>query len=292
MLTFSVGAMVTAFDSWRAPFFIAAVPGMILALFMFFIKEPRRGAAEQVQSLTTPVDKPLRKVLTIRTFWWLVLAGLAFNFATYACNSFMVPMLQRYFLLPLEQAAMATGVIVGLTGLLGLTLGGWLADKIHQRWQSGRLLFAALSMLVAALATGYALHAGRIEVALFVTLFSIGWLFAYNFYTCVYTAIQDVIEPRLRATAMALFFAGLYLLGGGLGPVAVGLLSDHYAQAAMLAAGATEMNETFKAVGLHGAMYLIPVALLLTMLALLQASRCFVRDAARMQQGMVNAVPA
>jgi MFS family permease len=147
-------------------------------------------------------------------------------------------------------------------------------------------------MLVAALATGYALHAGRIEVALFVTLFSIGWLFAYNFYTCVYTAIQDVIEPRLRATAMALFFAGLYLLGGGLGPVAVGLLSDHYAQAAMLAAGATEMNETFKAVGLHGAMYLIPVALLLTMLALLQASRCFVRDAARMQQGMVNAVPA
>jgi MFS family permease len=289
---FTIGAMVTAFDSWRAPFFIAAVPGVILALFMFFIKEPRRGAAEQVQSLTTPVEKPLRKVLTIRTFWWLVLAGLAFNFATYACNSFMVPMLQRYFLLPLEQAAMATGVIVGLTGLLGLTLGGWLADKIHQRWQSGRLLFAALSMLVAALATGYALHAGRIEVALFVALFSIGWLFAYNFYTCVYTAIQDVIEPRLRATAMALFFAGLYLLGGGLGPVAVGLLSDHYAQAAMLAAGATEMNETFKAVGLHGAMYLIPVALLLTMLALLQASRCFVRDAARMQQGMVNAVPA
>ncbi|MEK8079682.1 spinster family MFS transporter [Pseudomonas sp. XK-1] len=289
---FTIGAMVTAFDSWRAPFFIAAVPGVILALFMFFIKEPRRGAAEQVQSLTTPVDKPLRKVLTIRTFWWLVLAGLAFNFATYACNSFMVPMLQRYFLLPLEQAAMATGVIVGLTGLLGLTLGGWLADKIHQRWQSGRLLFAALSMLVAALATGYALHAGRIEVALFVTLFSIGWLFAYNFYTCVYTAIQDVIEPRLRATAMALFFAGLYLLGGGLGPVAVGLLSDHYAQAAMLAAGATEMNETFKAVGLHGAMYLIPVALLLTMLALLQASRCFVSDSARMQQGMVNAVPA
>ena len=145
------------------------------------------------------MDKPLRKVLAIRTFWWLVLAGLAFNFATYACNSFMVPMLQRYFLLPLEQAAMATGVIVGLTGLLGLTLGGWLADKIHQRWQTGRLLFAALSMLVAALATGYALHAGRIEVALFVTLFSIGWLFAYNFYTCVYTAIQDVIEPRLRS---------------------------------------------------------------------------------------------
>jgi MFS family permease len=283
---FTIGAMVEAFDSWRAPFFIAAVPGLLLAVFMFFIKEPQRGAAELVKSRTSKVEKPLRKVLAIRTFWWLVMAGLAFNFATYACNSFMVPMLQRYFLLPLEQAAMATGVIVGLTGLVGLTLGGWLADKIHQRWQTGRLVFAAVSMLIASLATGYALLAGRVEVAVFVALFSIGWLFSYNFYTCVYTAIQDVIEPRLRATAMALFFAGLYLLGGGFGPLAVGMLSDHYSNAAMLAAGATEMNEAFKAVGLHNAMYLIPVALLLTMLALLQASRCFVEDAAKMQRGM------
>ncbi|WP_339904300.1 MFS transporter [Pseudomonas guineae] len=289
---FTIGAMVKAFDSWRAPFFIAAVPGVILALFMFFIKEPERGAAEQVKSQTTPVDKPVRKVLAIRTFWWLVVAGLTFNFATYACNSFMVPMLQRYFLMPLEQAAMATGVIVGLTGLVGLTLGGWLADKIHQRWQSGRLLFAAVSMLIASVATGYALFAGRVEIAVFVALFSLGWLFAYNFYTCVYTAIQDVIEPRLRATAMALFFAGLYLLGGGLGPVAVGVLSDHYSQAAMLAAGASEMNESFKAVGLHNAMYLIPVALFMTMLALVQASRCFVSDAAQMQRGMAEGVPA
>ncbi len=283
---FTIGAMVKAFDSWRAPFFLAAIPGLILAVFMFFIKEPQRGGVETVQVASTPVANPLRKVLAIRTFWWLVVAGLAFNFASYACNSFMVPMLQRYFLLPLEQAAVATGVIVGLTGLIGLTLGGWLADRIHQRSETGRLLFAALSMLIAAVATAYALLAGRVEIALFVTLFSIGWLFAYNFYTCVYTAIQDVVEPRLRATAMALFFAGLYLLGGGLGPIAVGLLSDHFAQAAMFAAGASEMSEAFKAVGLHDAMLLIPAALFLTMLALVQASRCFVADAGNMQRSM------
>ncbi|WP_010490504.1 spinster family MFS transporter [Pseudomonas sp. S9] len=288
---FTIGSMVRIFDSWRAPFFIAAVPGLLLALMMFFIKEPARGASERVAVATTKVEKPLRKVLAIRTFWWLVLAGLAFNFATYACNSFMVPMLQRYFLLPLEQAAVATGVIVGLTGLVGLTLGGWVADKIHQRSETGRLLFAALSMLIATLATGYALFSGRIDVAVFVGVFSLGWLFSYNFYTCVYTAIQDVVEPRLRATAVALFFAGLYLLGGGLGPLAVGLLSDHFAQAAMLAAGASEMNEAFKAVGLHDAMYLIPVALFLTMLALVQASRCFAADAQRMQHKMSAEVP-
>lgn len=283
---FTIGAMVQAFDSWRAPFVIAAVPGLILAVFLFFIREPVRGSAEAVPVSTAKVDKPLRKVLTIPTFWWLVLAGLAFNFATYACNAFMVPMLQRYFGLGLQNAAMATGVIVGVTGLFGLTLGGLVADRIHQRWATGRLLFAAFSMLVACICTAWALSAGRIETAVFVGVFSIGWLFSYNFYTCVYTAIQDVIEPRLRATAMALFFAGLYLLGGGLGPLVVGWLSDRSSQAAMHAAGATEMTEAFKAVGLHDAMLLIPVALFLTMLALLQASRCFRKDAQRMNEGL------
>lgn len=289
---FTIGAMVQAFGSWRAPFLIAAVPGLILALFLFFIREPVRGAAETTRVSSAPVEKPLRTVLAIRTFWWLVLAGLAFNFAAYACNSFMVPMLQRYFGLGLQDAAMATGVIVGFTGLFGLTLGGWVADKVHQRWANGRLLFAAVSMLVACICTGWALSAGRIDTAVFVGVFSLGWLFSYNFYTCVYTAIQDVIEPRLRATAMALFFAGLYLLGGGLGPLAVGWLSDHYAQAAMHAAGASEMTEMFKAVGLHDAMVLIPVALFLTLLALLQAARCFQHDALRMREGLARAVPA
>lgn len=147
-------------------------------------------------------------------------------------------------------------------------------------------------MLVSTLCTAWALHAGRVEIGVFVAVFSVGWLFAYNFYTCVYTAIQDVVEPRLRATAMALFFAGLYLLGGGLGPVVVGALSDHFAHAAMYAAGAEQMTEAFKAVGLHDAMYLIPVALLLTMLFLFLASRCFVRDAQRMKDGLVPGAPA
>ena len=65
----------------------------------------KRGAAEAVQISQEKIDKPIRRVLAIPTFLWLVLAGLCFNFATYACNSFLVPMLQRYFLMPLHDAA-------------------------------------------------------------------------------------------------------------------------------------------------------------------------------------------
>ena len=281
---FTTGAIVEAFDSWRAPFFIAAVPGVILALFVFMIREPQRGAAEVVAITSVPIRQPIRRILATPTMWWLTLAGLCYNFATYANTSFMVPMLQRYFGLELSQAAMSVGVIVGVTGLFALPLGGWIADRLHVRMANGRLLFGGISLLLTSLCTGVALAAGEIDVALFVGLFAVGWVFAYNFYTCVYTAVQDVVEPRLRATAMALFFAGLYLLGGGLGPLIVGGLSDYLAQQAMLAAGATEVSEAFRAIGLHSALYLVPVAMGLTGVFLLIAMRTFRQDAQKMMQ--------
>lgn len=281
---FTTGWIVKTFDSWRAPFFIAAIPGIILALFIFMIREPQRGDAEVIAIDTAPIKQPIRKILSIPTMWWLTLAGLCYNFATYANTSFMVPMLQRYFGLDLSQAAMSVGVIVGITGLFALPLGGWIADRLHVRIANGRLLFGGVSLLLTSLCTGIALAAGEIDVAVFVGLFAVGWVFAYNFYTCVYTALQDVVEPRLRATAMALFFAGLYLLGGGLGPVMVGGLSDYFAQQAMLAAGATELSEAFRAIGLHNALYLVPVAMGLTGVFLLIATRTFRQDAQKMAQ--------
>ena len=281
---FTTGAIVEAFGSWRAPFFIAAVPGIMLAVFIFMIRETQRAAAEIVAIDSAPIRQPIRKILSIPTMWWLTLAGLCYNFATYANTSFMVPMLQRYFDLELSQAAMSVGVIVGVTGLFALPLGGWVADRLHMRMANGRLLFGGVSVLLTSLCTGIALDLGQTDVLVFVGLFALGWVFAYNFYTCVYTAVQDVVEPRLRATAMALFFAGLYLLGGGLGPVMVGGLSDYFAQQAMLAAGATDISEAFRAIGLHSALYLVPVAMGLTGVFLLIAMGTFRLDAQKMAQ--------
>ncbi|QCI64806.1 spinster family MFS transporter [Phreatobacter stygius] len=288
---FTVGAMVKAFDSWRAPFFIAMIPGLILAVFMLFIREPARGAAETSKVSQAAISQPIRKVLSIPTMWWIILAGIASNFSAYSVSSFMVPVLQRYFGLPLEKAAVTTGIIVGVTGLVGLTLGGWIADRMHQKSEMRRLLFGAVSLLVAAVATWYALRLDSSQVVLFTAIFSLGWLLQYTYYTCVYPALQDIVEPRLRATAVAVFFAAFYLLGGAFGPVVVGLLSDHYAQAAMTAAGASAMTEQFKAVGLHGAMSLVPVSLFVTALMMFLAARRFPVDAKAMRDGMATSGP-
>ncbi len=284
---FTVGAMVKAFDSWRAPFFIAAIPGFILAIFVLMIREPARGAAEEKDVVgADPIANPVRKILRIKTMWWIILTGVTVNFAAYAGNAFMVPLLQRFYGLPIAQAAVITGCIVGVTGLIGLTVGGHIADKIHQRSETGRLRYGAVMLFVAAAATFLALRQGKDALTAFAVLFGIGWLTYYSYYTTVYPALQDVVEPRLRATAMALYFAGMYLLGGAAGTVVVGGLSDSLARRAMEAAGATEMTDVFRAIGLHDAMYLIPVTLLATAFFVVLASFSFAGDHKAMMDKM------
>lgn len=278
---FTVGQMVVAFDSWRAPFFIAAIPGLILAVVILFIKEPKRGAAEDTALGTTLLDRPIRRVLSIRTVWWIIASGVMVNFAAYAGNTYMVALLQRFYSLTLGDAALVTGSIVGVTGLIGLTIGGWVSDRIHMKSETGRLNYGAISLFFAALATGFALDREN-GVMAFSVLFGIGWLLYYSYYTTVYPALHDVVEPRLRATAMAMYFAGQYLLGGAFGIVVVGAISDYRANKAMEAAGLTELTESMRALGLHDAMYLVPVTLLLTALFVFLAGRSFAKDKTRM----------
>ncbi len=80
---------------------------------------------------------------------------------------------------------------------------------------------------------------------------------------------------------MALYFACMYILGGAFGPIVVGALSDHFSQAAMLASNSMIMTEHFKAIGLHSALFVIPVAFFFTAIFIYLSSRTFIKDAQR-----------
>lgn len=283
---FTVGAMVAAFDSWRAPFFIAAIPGLILAVFVLRIREPKRGAAETVALNEGKIDKPFRRIFKIKTMWWIVLSGIAVQMAGYSGNAFLVALLQRFHGLSLESASIYTGFIVGITGLFALTLGAQVSDWLHKRSQSGRLLYGATSLVLAGIATAYALSLESAALSGFAIFFGLGWLLYYNYFTTIYPALQDVVEPRLRATAMSVYFAGQYLLGGALGPVLVGWLSDKYSQAAMAEAGASEMTDAFRAEGLHDALIVVPITLVITGLFIFFAARTFQKDHQTMMKDM------
>ncbi|WP_086786619.1 spinster family MFS transporter [Crossiella equi] len=230
---FTVGGIAEAFGSWRAPFLLAAVPGLLLALAFFRVKEPLRGAAELTPTAAAAsapsTAVKARALLTIPTLWCLIVAFIGHNFASYSVNTFTVPLLQRYFGLSLSLASVLAGVIMGVTGLVGLLVGGRLADRAGT---SGRVLLGAACLIVAAPLTLLALTFGPEAATLYTITFATAWLLGYVFFNALYPALADVIEPRRRATATAVMFAMGYLLGGGAGPIIVGALSDSYAAAA------------------------------------------------------------
>ena len=282
---FSAGPIVKYFGSWRATFVAPLIPGLLLAGCIMLIREPARGSAELVRADDAPIARPLLKILRTRTMWGLVVAGLASTFSSYAAGAFLVALLQRYYELPLAQAAASAGLILGGAGLIGLIAGGWAADRLQRRYANGRLVFGACCLALAAAATWYALTLERHARLAFTLVFAGGWLLQYQFYICIFPTVQDVITPKLRATATALYSALLYLLGGAFGPVLVGALSDHFAIAAMVAEGAPQVSAAARAVGLHDALYLVPAAVLVTGAGLLAAATTVKADAAAMSRG-------
>jgi len=269
---------------WRTAFFVACLPGLLLAVLALFIKEPPRGAVEAIATSAPPVA-PFRAVMSIKTLWWIVLSGLLFNFNSYAVNVFQTPFLQRFHELGLKDANTISALSLGLTGAIGLLLGGWLGDRMHVTRANGRVLLAAFALLLAAPCVFMALQQPKGGVLLFTVLMGTSSALSFVYYSTVYSAIQDVVPPKLRGTAVSLYFFAMYVLGASFGATIMGALSDYFAQQAMHAAGVMEMAPAFRAAGLHSAMYVIPALLLLCSGALFGASRTVAADMKKMRAG-------
>jgi len=268
----TVGVIVESTGTWRAPFVIAAVPGLLLAVAMLFVKEPPRGASDTVELHTADEQThPYRAVLRIRTITWLMVAGIGLQIPTYGVATFIVPLLQRYFGLSIGTASIGAGAILGLAGIVGLLIGGRLADRAADRHPSGRLVVPAIGFAAAIPLTVAALLLGSGSAALFVVLFAIGWTGTQFLSAAASPAIADVTPPTMRATAIAVYFASFNLVGATIGPILVGALSD---------ALATPVGGlSAEAVGLHRALLVIvPIGLVIAVLGSWRASRALPAD--------------
>jgi MFS family permease len=271
---------------WRAAFFVACVPGLVLAVLALRIREPGRGASDGA-ALVAPggFSAAFGVILRVRTMWWIILSGILFNFHAYAVNMFQNAFLQRFHEIGLADASKLSAVSLGLAGAIGLLVGGALGDRLRMRMPNGRLVLAAIAMLLAAPCIYIALEQPKGSVAVFTLLMGASSACTFVYYATVYSAIQDVVPPHLRATAVSVYFFAFYVLGASFGPTIMGTLSDRMAHTAMLAAGASEMTMAFRATGLHTAMYVMPVLVLLCAGSLFGAASTVAKDMRR-QEGL------
>jgi MFS family permease len=283
-LGYLIGGVVGQQWGWRAAFYVAAAPGLLCAFAVLRIREPPRGSAEAASSLRAAAPAaPFRSVLSIRTFWWLVAAGVLHTFNMTTLGVFLSSFLIRVHGVSLARAGVLSMAVYGLSGIAGLLVGGALVDRAFKRTIRGRLIVGMAAMVVSGLFIALALGRPPGALASCAILMAVGCGAGYAFYSSVYTTIHDCVEPALRGTAMSLFFMAVYVLGAALGPMATGALSDALSRRAAAAAGVIihepRLLEPFRGEGLHTAFTIVPCFAILAGVLLWAASRTIKSDA-------------
>jgi MFS family permease len=287
--------MLAKHFGWRAAFFVALIPGLLCAIGAMMLKEPARGATEDHDIGASRRDgNPYLLVLSIPTMLWLIPSGALHNFVMYTIGSFLPPFMSRVHEADVAAAGYISSFVYGLAGVPGMLLGGLLGDAVFRRRRNGRLLVAAVSIALAVPCFIVAVPAGHWFV--FSMLFGFGCMLLYVYYATVYSTIQDVIEPSLRATAMAIYFCFMYLFGGAFGPPVTGMVSEHFTQRAAVLDGVSldgldrdarnKALEPYRDDGIQTAMLLLPAITLLLAGTLFGASRSVTRDAENLQRWM------
>jgi predicted MFS family arabinose efflux permease len=212
--------LLAAAFGWRTAFVVLGLAGLPIAvLIALTLPEPRAQAREE-----EPAAEPVGPLLRRRSFQ-LLLAGFAFGaFAMTGLLQWLPSHFSRYYGLPIATVGVQFGLSYGLGAISGMLAGGAVATRLMQADSRWALRLASLSYLLAFPPMLGMLLAGEAVVALaFIFLATAAASVAFG---PAFAMIQIIAPPRLRAlaTAVAMFVSNL--LGAGLGPLAIGLLSD------------------------------------------------------------------
>jgi predicted MFS family arabinose efflux permease len=264
---------------WRAAMVFAAVPALLLVPALLMLDEPQRGASELHPAPL--VRASMWNVLRIPTLWWIIVSGALLNFNAYAFGTFLPAFLSRVHGVSLARSGIDTGIVYLLGGVSGGAIAGYLGDFIVHRRKDGRLLCAAILALVAIpfACAGILQPAGSLYLAM--AFLAVTYASLTTYYGLVYSAIQDIVAPNQRASAMAIYFMAMYMCGASFGPLFTGKLSDVLAHRAAALAGSPSVTETFRAVGLQQAMLVIPVLCVALAFVLYMGSRTVIADMAK-----------
>ena len=230
LIGFILGGAIAAKYGWRAAFLVAGVPGLFLALvLMLTVAEPKRGQSEgRIDNGETPsLKETLKFFLSQRAMVSLLLGGV---FVCVSANAFLVGIPQyliRVHEVPIGELGIALGLLMGGLGGVGAILVGGLCDKLSQkdlRWRPWTILITGLLAFPFIV---WFLYAPDKQTAYWVYI--VPGLFGLLYASISYTAMQELVPVQMRAMASAVMLLSLTLVGIGLGPVLLGMISDFYA---------------------------------------------------------------
>lgn len=181
------------------------------------------AVASWFQSLRLRDPEAASMLTSSRTFCALTLAGGFLAFSMNATTGFVFVYANRYLGFTAANG-LQLGTIAAICGGLGITASGYLADFARRRLVTGRLWFTCLTAAIFTLAS--LVQFTTQSVSLFYIAFAVSTFFVPMWFAPNQATTQDLVTPRLRGTAFAMYSLGANILGLGLGPYTVGLISD------------------------------------------------------------------
>lgn len=243
LIGFPLGGFVAEAYGWRAAFFVAGAPGLLLALIVrLTIKEPVRGLSEQRSDTgkAPSFNETLSFIFSQPALLWLLLGCTLICISANGFLAWTAPFLIRSFgegvspfaanlgiTAQLQEISIVLGLLVGGLGGLGAVVLGRICDNLSRQDTAWRPRMILLSGLVSLPFVWLFLNASSREMAYLANMVPsfIGLIYA----SIAYTAAQELVQLRMRAFTSAFTLFCLTLLGIGFGPTIVGALSDYFA---------------------------------------------------------------
>ena len=223
---FLVGGMIGQFWGWRAAFIFAGISGLVFAILSFWLlQEPTRESSSMVQTVEAPsIGAIIRGLFRSASMVHLFAGAAAWSIAAYAVVGWLASFLIRSHELSAIAAGALLALILGVVGGIGTVFGGLVADHFGARNAAWRLRVVSIAGLV--MAFGWALVLLESRTTIMLAFLAVpGGLLAF-YLGPTFAMVQSLVDPDRRATAAAALLFVFNIVGLGLGPVIVGVLSD------------------------------------------------------------------
>jgi len=241
-----LGGVLSSIAGWRTAFFVVGIAGLLLApVFRLTVREPVRGQYDEGSQSLAPVSIGVVAATLKRksSFWALSLGAASSSMIGYGLIFWLPSFLVRSFgdelpdffawlpsaLIPDNAGAMLYaayfyGAITLIGGVIGIALGGVLADRLGAADKAAYAKIPAYAFLAAVPFFVVGVLSKSLTLAFFAflvpTALSLMWLGP------VLSACQHLVTVNMRATASAIFLFINNLVGLGLGNLVLGAISD------------------------------------------------------------------
>ena len=209
------GGLIGPRYGWQAALFAVAILGVLPGLALFGLEEPPRGQRSEVV--------PIWRILSVPAFVAMIAAGICITFSSVSLISWGVDFAVNYKDFSLREASVSIALITLIALLLGVLIGGYVADRLQGSRPYGRIIAAAAAFFLAAPFLFLAIQSeekSTVLVGFAIAVFFMSW-----YHGPVTAVIHDMMPRRAHATSVGVYMFATQLLGG-LGPHVIGKISD------------------------------------------------------------------